>query len=222
MKIRLPTSRPAVPLLLLAAALALGGCGEARKVLGWEKAPPDEFRIVSRAPLTVPPDFGLRPPAPGAARPNEASAQDAARTAVFGAERPASQTAASGRAGAAPVSAGEQQLLGRIGADRIDPGIREQIDRETQSLAEADRSFVDRLLFWRTNEPGVPGERVDAAKEAGDTLGGSFEVIAHGVLHLLGYDHEDDEEAEAMESFEREILAGLDVPDPYAGDEEGR
>ncbi len=165
MKIRLPTSRPAVPLLLLAAALALGGCGEARKVLGWEKAPPDEFRIVSRAPLTVPPDFGLRPPAPGAARPNEASAQDAARTAVFGAERPAGLTAAAGRAGAAPVSAGEQQLLGRIGADRIDPGIREQIDRETQSLAEADKTLVDRLLFWRPNDPAA-GQQLDAAREA--------------------------------------------------------
>lgn len=164
MKIRLPTSRPAVPLLLLAAALVLGGCGETRKILGWEKAPPDEFRIVSRAPLTVPPDFGLRPPAPGAARPNEASAQEAARTAVFGADRPAGQTAA-GRAGGAPVSAGEQQLLGRIGADRIDPGIREQIDRETQSLAEADKTFVDRLLFWRTTDPGS-GQQLDAAREA--------------------------------------------------------
>jgi probable rRNA maturation factor len=47
-------------------------------------------------------------------------------------------------------------------------------------------------------------------------------LVAHGVLHLLGYDHESDDEAEAMESFEREILAGLDVPDPYAGDEEER
>ncbi|WP_297514750.1 rRNA maturation RNase YbeY [uncultured Caulobacter sp.] len=47
-------------------------------------------------------------------------------------------------------------------------------------------------------------------------------LVAHGVLHLLGYDHEGDDEAEAMEALEREILAGLDVPDPYAGDEEGR
>ncbi|WP_354068360.1 rRNA maturation RNase YbeY [Caulobacter sp. 1776] len=47
-------------------------------------------------------------------------------------------------------------------------------------------------------------------------------LVAHGVLHLLGYDHEGDDEAEAMESLEREILAGLDVPDPYAGDEQGR
>jgi probable rRNA maturation factor len=41
-------------------------------------------------------------------------------------------------------------------------------------------------------------------------------LVAHGVLHLLGYDHQDDVEAEAMETFEREILAGLDIPDPYA------
>ncbi len=47
-------------------------------------------------------------------------------------------------------------------------------------------------------------------------------LVAHGVLHLLGYDHEGDDEAEAMEALEREILAGLDVPDPYASDEEGR
>jgi len=41
-------------------------------------------------------------------------------------------------------------------------------------------------------------------------------LVAHGVLHLLGYDHQDDAEAQAMEAFEREILAGLDIPDPYA------
>ncbi len=160
MKNRILTKRAVGAALLLAASVAVSGCGETRKALGWEKAPPDEFRVVTRAPLTLPPDYGLRPPAPGASRPNESSPQDTARTAVFGAERVAAQPAN------AAVSPGEQQILGRVGADRVDPGIRDQIDRETQSLVEADRSFVDRLLFWRTNEPGVPGERVDAAKEA--------------------------------------------------------
>jgi probable rRNA maturation factor len=42
-------------------------------------------------------------------------------------------------------------------------------------------------------------------------------LVVHGVLHLLGYDHENDVEAEEMESRETEILAGLGVPDPYAG-----
>ena len=41
-------------------------------------------------------------------------------------------------------------------------------------------------------------------------------LAVHGFLHLIGYDHENDDEAEAMESLEREILAQLGIPDPYA------
>jgi probable rRNA maturation factor len=44
-------------------------------------------------------------------------------------------------------------------------------------------------------------------------------LVAHGVLHLLGYDHMTDAEAEAMEGLERVVLAGLGVPDPYAAAE---
>lgn len=40
-------------------------------------------------------------------------------------------------------------------------------------------------------------------------------LIVHGVLHLLGYDHQGDSEAEAMESMERTALATLGIPDPY-------
>jgi probable rRNA maturation factor len=41
-------------------------------------------------------------------------------------------------------------------------------------------------------------------------------LVAHGVLHLVGYDHQDDAEAEIMEALERKVLAGLGAPDPYA------
>ena len=41
-------------------------------------------------------------------------------------------------------------------------------------------------------------------------------LTVHGVLHLLGWDHIGDDEAEAMEGLERAVLAGLGVPDPYA------
>ncbi|UUD65326.1 rRNA maturation RNase YbeY [Pseudomonas seleniipraecipitans] len=44
-------------------------------------------------------------------------------------------------------------------------------------------------------------------------------LVIHGCLHLLGYDHIDDEEAEEMEALERLLLAELGHPDPYAGDE---
>jgi probable rRNA maturation factor len=41
-------------------------------------------------------------------------------------------------------------------------------------------------------------------------------LVVHGLLHLLGHDHEDESEAEAMEGLERAILARLAIPDPYA------
>jgi probable rRNA maturation factor len=56
-------------------------------------------------------------------------------------------------------------------------------------------------------------EAAEQAKSLGHHL---QHLTAHGVLHLLGYDHESDAEAEAMEAKERAILAGLGVADPYA------
>jgi probable rRNA maturation factor len=46
-------------------------------------------------------------------------------------------------------------------------------------------------------------------------------LVIHGTLHLLGYDHEVDAEAERMEARERAVLAGLGYPDPYAGETAG-
>ena len=58
------------PLAALA-ALALGACGETRGMLGLERKPPDEYQVLRHAPLSMPPNFNLRPPAKGAERPQE-------------------------------------------------------------------------------------------------------------------------------------------------------
>ncbi len=58
------------------------------------------------------------------------------------------------------------------------------------------------------------------AGEQGKPLGHHLQhLVVHGVLHLLGYDHMSEDEAEAMEGLERVILAGLGVPDPYEASE---
>jgi probable rRNA maturation factor len=58
------------------------------------------------------------------------------------------------------------------------------------------------------------------AREQGKPLAHHLQhLVAHGVLHLLGYDHMSDDEAEAMEGLERVVLAGLGVPDPYQAGE---
>lgn len=55
------------------------------------------------------------------------------------------------------------------------------------------------------------------AQEQGKPLAHHLQhLVAHGVLHLLGYDHETDVQADEMEGLERAVLAGLGVPDPYA------
>ena len=58
------------------------------------------------------------------------------------------------------------------------------------------------------------------AAEQGKSLEAHWaHLVIHGCLHLLGYDHIEDEEAEEMEALERTLLAELGHPDPYADDE---
>lgn len=147
---------PVAMLAVLAAPLLLGGCDTTREALGLTKKPPDEFAVVTKAPLVLPPAFALRPPEPGAARPQDVSAQDRARTALGLGNR------AAGAAG--DRSAAEMALLQQAQATNPDPDIRRKINEEFSQLAERDSSFVDRLIFWQSKEQ--PGLAVDAAKEA--------------------------------------------------------
>lgn len=74
-----------MPLLTVASAglmLLLPGCSGFRQAIGLDRTGPDEFAVESRAPLTIPPDFDLRPPQPGAPRPQEATAAARARKVI--------------------------------------------------------------------------------------------------------------------------------------------
>ena len=144
--------------LALAATLSAceGGIGDA---LGLGKNAPDEFAVVRNAPLTLPPDFTLRPPRPGEARPNEESVREQAKVALFneaGALAIDDSTAA--------ATQGEAAFIERAGAADVDPNIRHIVDREFSGYASEDESFIDSLLFWQ--EEQLPGEVVDAAAEA--------------------------------------------------------
>ncbi len=153
--------RRSLPVLtLLLAVGVLAGCGDARKALGFDKSTPDEFKIVSRAPLSLPPEYALRPPQPGAVRPQEQAIPQRALAAVTG---------GSGASGGRPVSTsagsvGETALLARVGAERASPDIREIIERESSVLSEADKTFLDSLMFWRKPEDRSPV--VDPNREA--------------------------------------------------------
>ena len=148
----------------LAAAAGLAGCQSTRTALGMTKVTPDEFRVVTKAPLVLPPDYSLRPPAPGEPRPQELQPESAARTALLG------QREGEVR------SDGEKLLVAKAGADKADPLIRYVVDDEFGDVAHKDKSFADRVMFWRADKkaaaaatPGAAGADatvpVDAAAE---------------------------------------------------------
>ncbi len=66
----------------LFATLILSGCTDLKRAIGLEHTSPDEFAVESRAPLLMPPDYNLRPPTPGAPRPQDVPAADKARKVV--------------------------------------------------------------------------------------------------------------------------------------------
>jgi len=140
------------------AALSLAACGDVRDDLGLGRSSPDEFAVVDRAPLSVPPEFTLRPPLPGAPRPQEVDQTQRADTTLFGEEGSAAQKN-TGR-----MSSAEQMLLASTGADKANPDIRQVIDREASQRIVGDEHLVDNLLWWKKEPP--PGVAVNAPAEA--------------------------------------------------------
>jgi hypothetical protein len=131
----------------------LSGCNSTAQALGMTKVVPDEFRVVTKAPLTVPPDYSLRPPAPGQPRPQELQPESAARTALLGA-RAAQQR-----------DDGEKLLVAKAGGDKADPLVRYVVDDEFGEIAHKDPSFADRVMFWHKNK--TDQKAAQTAKQSG-------------------------------------------------------
>lgn len=145
----------ALGLVALIATLALGACGdETQRAFGLSRTSPDEFTVTTRAPLSMPPSFALRPPRPGAPRPQEATTVADAQAALV------PQSALAGPGG--PPTAGQQAFLQQAGP-AAPADIRRKVDDEAQ-LDRPDTAISDKLMFWR--DKGQPGTIVDPSKES--------------------------------------------------------
>lgn len=117
-------------LLIGLATMSLAGC---TSLFGSNKnSGLDEFAVARNAPLVIPPDYALTPPAPGTASLSASDAQQQAIQALFG--------------GPSPRSAGETSLLDKAGADRAALGIRSQAgDAATQVVdkGETTRTIIN-------------------------------------------------------------------------------
>ena len=144
-----------------AAALALSGCEQIRSAAGQDKDSPDEFAVVTKAPLVIPPDFNLKPPAPGTAPTNQTEPTQSAQNALFNADQ---ATVASTLP--ATMSPGERYFLAAAGVQNADPAIRQQIASDARGMRASDDSFASDVLFWQGPSPAPGSTPVDADAEA--------------------------------------------------------
>lgn len=126
------SNRPFSMAIMAGMVLAVAACGTG-------KNPPDEFAIVTKAPLTVPPDYALRPPKPGETRPEALSTSDRTRQLLVG------------DASSQPPSNGELALLQEVGALDVDNNIRAILAAENGGRADKDQSLANQLIFWNFN-----------------------------------------------------------------------
>ncbi len=157
-------------LTVAASSFALGACSSLSRSVGLAKVTPDEFLTVSTAPLTLPPEYGLTPPAPGQPRPQELAPESAARQILLGQRQ------------AVTRSPGEQILVAQAGGDRADPLARYVIDDEFGDLAHKEEGWANRLMFWRREDPASQAPTATQTSEGAVTIDAATEAARYQAL----------------------------------------
>ncbi len=140
--------------LVLMAAIGLSGCDSVQRAISGGKNAPDEFAVYKRPPLSLPPDYALRPPEPGREQLETYSPREQARAAIL--RRPVEKQTL------VAATPGLNALMDKTGAATADPAIRKIVDEETLALSEEDRRLIDKLIFW-VDDAAYPGTVVDPA-----------------------------------------------------------
>lgn len=144
---------------LAAMACSLMACQSIRDAAGLTKQPPDEFAVVTKAPLIIPPDYNLHPPKPGAPPLNQVAPTTAAQEALYSDDPSAIANAISGN-----YSQGEKLLLANTGGAVADPSIRRTIASDNTKAEDTDPSLTDQLLFGDSTDTSSD-KAVNAAAE---------------------------------------------------------
>lgn len=150
-------------LFLLLALLVTACNGNVKRTLGIDHSTPDEFKVISNPPLSVPPEFTLRPPVPGAPPTTQIDTHEAAKESVFG---QGAVTDPSVRSSSLP-SSGEQILLERAGATTADPNIRDalQAEQRYQLEKQKEKGYVGKTLDFLRGSDTSKDPIVNPVKE---------------------------------------------------------
>ena len=144
--------------------ILLAGCRSARDIVGLSKQSPDEFEVVTRAPLSLPPDYGLRVPIPNSSRTQEKSVGESADDLISARGSLVSRQKLSSRDGLGSISPAEEAILGRARAERSNESIRATLNSENKAISGTDKKLIEKIIFWQGAEK--PGAILEPEKES--------------------------------------------------------
>ena len=127
--------------------ILLAGCSSARDIVGLSKQSPDEFEVVTRAPLSLPPDYGLRVPIPNSSRTQEKSVGESADDLISAKGSLLSRQKLSRRDGLGSISPVEEAILGRARAERSNDSIRAKLNSENKAISGTDKKLIEKIIF---------------------------------------------------------------------------
>jgi hypothetical protein len=145
--------------VLLVVAGSLASCDSIRNAAGLTKQAPDEFAVVTKAPLIIPPDYNLHPPKPGAPPLNQVAPTTAAQQALYSDDPATIANAISGN-----YSQAEKLLLANSGGAVADTSIRRTIAADNTKAEDTNPSLTDKLLFGGSADNSAD-KPVDASAE---------------------------------------------------------
>ena len=169
-------------LLIVTLVLTLAACGgnksSVRSALGINKSAPDEFKVVSRPPLSVPPEFRLRPPQPGAkprgVATSEQQAESLLKTGDFDLNRnyddldnfmPEAETTVTPVVSGSLGSAADAAFLNNAGADMADDAIRDKLRQEVQTpTKETESDFAIHRWLGKSGEEEVVDPKAESER----------------------------------------------------------
>ncbi len=164
--------------LVLCLAFGLIGCSKGASVketLGFSKKSPDEFMVISHPPLSVPPEFGLRPPEMVTSTTTQSTTEKEAEEIIYGQKA---------KVRSSNISKGEQNLLNNAGTNQANSNIRQELleDEKRHTVEqmenkEEEEGWFDRMIYSvapKKRDPIVDTdqeeERIDQNKQEGKPL----------------------------------------------------
>ena len=167
-----------LPILLI-------GCSSARDIVGLSKQSPDEFEVVTRPPLSLPPDYGLRIPIPNISKTQDKSVRGRADELIIARGSFSPRQKLLGRDGLGTISPAEDAILGRAQARSSDDSIRAKLSSDNKTISGTDKKLIDKIIFWQGAEK--PGAILDPEKESKriNDLKSDGKTIANGDVPVI-------------------------------------